>query len=97
MKGFFVRMVLTVAVLLIAGCSGQESPDWYDQSAEQTRERDVYIETQVNAGLSPEEARAVHDSKFYEMNTIKMVREANMEHLDPDSEFQAYDESVEPE
>lgn len=61
--------------LLLAGCSEQEGSDWYDQSVEHTQERDDYIQHQIGAGLSPEEARKLHDIHTYEQNTINMTRE----------------------
>ena len=48
--------------LLTAGC-GEKS--WYDSMSEEDRKKDAYIQTQVDAGVDPEEA-----SRQYEMNKV---------------------------
>lgn len=62
------------AWLLITGCSEQPEADWYDHVSQGTESRDAFIEHQVEAGVSPEEARRISDLRFFTERTINMSR-----------------------
>lgn len=80
----FLWYVLTCLLVLAgAGCTKQPGDDWYDQSVSGTEERETFIQQQVESGLSPEDARELHDRKLWEMNTINLSREGESEEPSP--------------
>ncbi len=73
-----MKSICLVLPLLLSSCADQDGDDWYDQTVEHNRQRDEYIEDMVDAGLTAEEARDLHDRSVWEMNTINMSRQSGI-------------------
>ena len=68
-----MRLCYGYAVLLLlglgAGCSDQGRDTWYEDSRKGVQNRDVYIQSQVEQGIDPKEARSLYDLKVFTLQT----------------------------